>query len=239
MSNYLCLVLLFSHLGSLAQGFFNQAEKQFEAGNYKDAKILFQKHLEFEPNHLKTREYLGDIEAHLGNWDTAIPIYSALSNNFPDNAEYHYKYGGAMGMKASDNRWYALMNYSRIRQEFEEAIRLNPNHIDAHWALVEYNLQLPFILGGGEEKARFFAKQLSKISKVDGYLALGKIAEFYHHYSEAEKAYVKANNIGQSVHTFRTLVKYYKRQNQNKKADAVSKEAERKFGSGFAEGNNI
>ena len=39
-----------------------------------------------------------------------------------------------------------------VRDSFEKAIALNPKHIEARWALIELNLQLPGIVGGSESK---------------------------------------------------------------------------------------
>lgn len=226
-------LILFFQTAVFAQNHFDQAVNKFDAGEYENAQLLFQKHLQNHPNHLKSQEYLGDIEAHQQNWEAAISVYKKILEKTPDNADLQYKYGGAMGMKASGNYWFALLNYKEIRHQFEEAIRLNPSHIDAHWALVEYYLQLPSILGGGEEKAKYFANQLLEISKVDGYLALGRVAEFYKKDSEAEKAYIQANKIGQSILTFRTLGNFYVKRNQKEKAIAVFEKAQRKFGKEF------
>lgn len=229
------LPIFFLPFTLFAQNYFELAEKKFEAAEFEQAKILFQKHCQDRPEDLKSKEYLGDIEAHLKNWDGAISIYKDLLKSLPESAGLHYKHGGAMGMKASENRWFALTNYKEIRNEFEETLRLDPLHIDAHWALVEYYLQLPFILGGGEEKAKYIANQLMKISKVDGYLALGRIAEFYNKHLETEKAFIRANQIGRSVHTFRTLGKFYEKRNQKEKADAVYEKAKLKFGNEFSD----
>lgn len=218
-----------------AQDYFARAVVKFEAGEYENAQLLFQKQLQNHPDHLKSQEYLGDIEAHQQNWEAAISVYKKLMGKTPDNADLHYKYGGAMGMKASGDYWFALLNYKEIRHQFEEAIRLNPSHIDAHWALVEYYLQLLSILGGGEEKATRFANRLLEISQVDGYLALGRIAEFYKKDSEAEKAYLHANQVGQSIHTYRTLGDFYAKRGQKEKALTVFRKANEKFQNEFSE----
>lgn len=227
------LISVFLPVAVIAQDYYNMAIAKFDIADYENAAILLKKNLHDHPGHQESKEYLGDIFAHQGSWDEAISIYKELSERVPNNAGYHYKFGGAMGMKAAENRWFALMNYKEIRFQFEEALRLNPKHIDSHWALVEYYLQLPGILGGGEEKAKDYAHRLIKISKVDGYLATGRIAEFYKKFSEAEKAYIRANKIGQSVHTFRTLAKFYKKNGRNEKADVVVREAEKIFGVDF------
>jgi len=48
------------------------AEKLFNHGNYKHAKVLFEDIVNQSPNNLKALEYLGDIEGHAKNWESAI-----------------------------------------------------------------------------------------------------------------------------------------------------------------------
>ena len=52
------------------------------------------------PNNTKTIEYLGDIAGYQKQWNNAIYYYEKLKTTFPKNANYWYKFGGAMGMKA-------------------------------------------------------------------------------------------------------------------------------------------
>jgi hypothetical protein len=47
-----------------------------------------------------------------------------------------------------------------IKSHLKKAIKLNPAHIDARWALIELYIKLP-IVGGSETKALKYAK-LSK-----------------------------------------------------------------------------
>jgi hypothetical protein len=71
----------------------------------------------------------------------------------------------------------------------KKAIKLNPAHIDARWALIELYIKLPGIVGG-ETKALKYASELSKISSVDGYLSRGHIDEYYRRYKR-ERQYKK------------------------------------------------
>ncbi len=53
-----------------------------------------------------------------------------------------------MGMKAlSVSKLRALTYIGDIRAHFEKAATLDPHHIEVRWALVEYYIQLPGILG--------------------------------------------------------------------------------------------
>ena len=184
------------------------------------AKPIFESILKENPNHLKTLEYLGDIEGVNKSWDKAMVYYEKLKKLNPSNANYYYKYGGCLGMKAKEcNKFKALGMINDIKFSFEKAIQLNPNHIEARWALIELYLQLPAIIGGSENKAQKYANELQKISPVDGFLAKGHIAEYFNRYKDAEKQYSNAIAVSGSKTSYKKLADLYKnKMNQPEKA---------------------
>lgn len=226
---YLLFCLLFSPFLVMAQSNFEKAEKLYLQGQISSAKILFESVLKENPNHLKTLEYLGDIEGSAQHWDKALFYYEKLKKLKPSEANYYYKYGGALGMKAKESsKFRALGMIGDVKSSFEKAIQLNPKHIEARWALIELYLQLPGILGGSEAKANRYANELSKISSVDGYLSKGYIAEYFERYIEAEKQYKLAIEIGKSKTGYQKLANLYKnKMKQPEKAYAVLQDFEK------------
>ncbi|MBF6609030.1 MAG: hypothetical protein ITG00_09890 [Flavobacterium sp.] len=160
------------------------------------------------------------------NWETAAELYQKLIAKSPNTARYHYKYGGALAMVAqSGNKFKALTLINDIRGAFEKTIEIEPSHIEARWALIEYYIQLPVIAGGSEEKAVSYAAQLANVSPVDGWLANGHIAEFYERYQSAEQYYKKAIALGKSKTAYQKLADLYKnKMAQPEKAAAVMKQ---------------
>ena len=95
--------------------------------------------------------------------------------------------------------------------------------------MVEFYLQNPGILGGSEKKAQKFANELLIISPVDGYLARGRIQEYFSRYLKAEPEYKKAFEIGQSKTTYQKLYNLYTNKlNQSKKAELLKNAFENK-----------
>lgn len=225
MRYFLWLVLLFPLL-VFSQSDFEKAEKLFRLGNYSQSEILFENILKNNPGHLKAIECLGDIKGIKKDWEPAIAYYRKLKELRPSEANYHYKYGGALGMLAKEsNKFKALGMIGEVRSSFEKAIALNPKHIEARWALIELYLQLPGIIGGSEIKANRYADELLKISPVDGYLAKGHIAEYFARFSAAEKYYKKAVETGGSKTSYQKLADLYKnKMNQPEKARATRAE---------------
>jgi len=205
---------------------YDKAEKLFLSKNYEQSKVLFENYLNNNPNNLKTLEYLGDIEGQFKSWDKAIYYYKKLKLIKPTEANYYYKYGGVLGMKAkSSNKFKALGMISEVKLSFEKAISLNPKHIEARIALVELYLQLPGIVGGSEKKALLYANEIAQISAVDGYLSKGHIAEYLGRYKEAEVQYKKAVEISKSNNSYQILANLYKnKMGQPEKAKSILEE---------------
>jgi tetratricopeptide (TPR) repeat protein len=198
----------------------------YSSKNFEQSKVLFQNYLKDNPNNIKTIEYLGDIAGQNKSWDNAIYYYNKLKQLKPMEANYHYKYGGVMGMKAKEsNKFKALGMISEIKSSFEKAISLNPKHIEARAALVEFYLQLPGIVGGSEKKALLYANEIAQISAVDGYLSKGHIAEYFGRFKEAEIQYKKAIEISKSKNAYRILANLYKnKMGQPEKAKSILEE---------------
>jgi tetratricopeptide (TPR) repeat protein len=179
------------------------------------------------PNDKAAIELLGDAYGHQKKWDEAIEQYKILTEKEPDNANYQYKYGGALGMKAlSINKLKALGIIGDVKNAFLKAAELDPNHIDARWALVELYVSLPGIIGGSNSKALKYAEELEKLSKVDGYLAKGYIYEYDDEPELAEKYYRMAIKVGGSVTCYEKLSNFYEGQKQPEKAIANMEEAQ-------------
>lgn len=194
----------------MAETDFDKAEKLYKQEKFDQAKVLFESYLKSNPNSYKTVEYLGDIAGHQKKWDEAIKHYKVLKLQFPKTANYFYKFGGAMGMKAkSVNKFKALAMIDEIESSFLTAARLDSKHLESRWALVMLYIELPGIVGGSEKKAIKYADELMELSKVDGYLAKGYIDEYFNRYKKAEIYYLKAHEIGNSKTTFQKLYSLY------------------------------
>jgi tetratricopeptide (TPR) repeat protein len=206
-----------------SQSDFDKGKKLFEANKYDQAQSVFENYLAANASHLKTIEYLGDIAAHEKSWDKAIGYYKKLKQLKPSEANYYYKYGGALGLKAREvNKFKALGMISEIKESFEKAIVLNPKHIESRWALVMLYMKLPGIVGGSEAKAVQYSNELLKLSPVDGYLSKGQIDEHFGKYTSAEEQYKKAIASGSTKIGYQLLANLYKnKMNQPEKAAKI------------------
>lgn len=229
MKHILLVFFLFPML-VFSQVNFEKAQQLFEEGKLEQARPMFEVLLKKNPSNIKIIEYLGDIAGRSKDWDEALLHYGKLKKAKPSEANFYFKYGGVLGMKALEvNKFKALGMIDEVRTNFEKAIELNPKHIEARWALIELYLQLPGILGGSEKKAIQYSNELSQISVVDGYLSRGHIEEYFKRYTKAEQQYKKAIAVGNSKKTYQKLANLYANKMKSPdKAQAVLEEYKKK-----------
>jgi tetratricopeptide (TPR) repeat protein len=208
---YTTLIFFLFPMMIWSQSNFDKAEKLYKAEKYDQAQSLFESVLKTNTSDLKTIEYLGDIAGHSKAWDKALVYYKKLKMLKPSEANYYYKYGGALGMKAKEsNRFKALGMIDEVKGSFEKAIGLNPKHLESRWALIELYIQLPRIIGGSESKAIKYSNELLRLSPIDGYLSRGHIEEYFKRYKIAEQQYKKAIAAGGSKISYQKLASLYK-----------------------------
>lgn len=222
------LFLLLYPVLTFGQTSLDDVELLFQNKQYTKAENFIIQFLEENPNDLQAIELLGDAYGYQKKWDHAIDEYKKLIDAHENVANYHYKYGGVLGMKALDNKFKAIGFIGDVKSSFEKAAELDPNHIDTRWALVELYMQLPGVFGGSKSKSLHFAEELENLSKVDGYLAKGYIYEYDDKSELAEKYYKMAINEGGSLTCFDKLTTLYESKNQPEKAIATIEEAHKK-----------
>ena len=127
----IAIVLFFFPIITFGQSLIVEVEQLFQNKNYSDAEKIISSYLDDRPDDLEAIELLGDSFGFQKKWDDAISAYKRLADKDELNANYHYKYGGALGMKAlSSNKLKALMLIDDIKEEFLMAADLDPGHID-------------------------------------------------------------------------------------------------------------
>lgn len=203
------------------QSQFETVEQLFAQKQFEKAENIMVQYVASNPTDIKGLELLGDVYSNQKKWDDAQNYYRKLTELAPKNANFYYKYGGALGMKALDvSKWSALGIIGDVKSSFLKAAELDPKHIDVRWALVELYMKLPGIIGGSTKTSLKYADELEQLSKVDGYLAKGFVYETDKQHDLAEAYYKKAVAIGGSLTCYNKLTSFYEKQNQPEKAIA-------------------
>ncbi len=224
------LIILLLPIFTFGQSLFAEVDLLFKSEQYTEAETVLHSLLNNNPNEIKALELLGETYAIQQNWDEAVEIYKHLVEIDVMNANYHYQYGGAMGMKAiRSNKFLALLMINDIKYEFLKASELDVDYIESRWALVVFYMELPGILGGSKKNALLYSDALQKLSPVDGYLSKGYIYETDEDLKLAEEYYKKAIEIGGSITCFQKLTSFYENEGQHEKAISTIEEAHDKL----------
>ncbi|WP_158259110.1 tetratricopeptide repeat protein [Flagellimonas meridianipacifica] len=176
-----------------------RASSLFAQKKYQQVKAILQDEVK-QNSSPEVKALLAETHGNLREWDAAIALYEDLVALFPRDAELQFKYGGVMARKAeSGSRVKALMLVGKIKKSFLKSADLNPKHIDVRWGLIEFYTTVPAILGGSTSKAFQCARELLKISPLEGHFAL---AYLYDLEDEPQKA---QENLRKTVPYFKNL----------------------------------
>lgn len=93
------------------------------------------------------------------------------------SAAYHFQLGQAYGARAQHaNVFKQAVLARKAKAEFDRAVELDPDLIDARVGLVTFYLLAPGILGGSTDKARAEAEEIRRRNPYRGGLAFAQIA---------------------------------------------------------------
>ena len=111
----------------------------------------------------------------------------------PQDASYHLWLARAYGRKAGDSSPLAAAGLARkAKNEFERAVQLDPANVEARSDLSQYYTEAPAIMGGGLDKARDQAAQVSKYDAAEAHSILAQVAAKEKRYDEAESEFRSA-----------------------------------------------
>ncbi len=172
MKTYITTLLILVSLSVQAQVDIKNAQQFLEKGEVTKSKAILTSGIKSYPYDLMAISLLGDIASFEKKWDVALTHYKKLLNHDPSSADYNFRYGGALGLKAINvSKLKAVVYIPEIKKHLEKAAEIDPKHIKSRRALVELYMQLPGLLGGSESKAQKYANELKKISPLEGALS--------------------------------------------------------------------
>ena len=158
----LSIIVMISGYGFLsAQIHLNTAIELYKNKEYEKAKAYLLEEYKTDNKNAEVNFYLGCCYLMLKDHDKAIDYFENAVEIEETNAEYHYKLGEALGIKAQHSNvikqaWMA----SRIKKEFEKALELDSTHLGARIACISFYTQAPSVMGGDLDKAKKSIKGL-------------------------------------------------------------------------------
>jgi tetratricopeptide (TPR) repeat protein len=160
------------------------------AGRVDDAITSLRSRISASPNNGEAYNLLCRAYFSMGDWDRGISACEKAIALDPSNSRYHMWLGRIYGEKANDVIfWKAASLAGKVRNEFETAVRLDPNNVDARSDLGEFYLEAPGIVGGGRDKAEAQAQALAALDAAKAHYLNGRIAEKKKDLAAAEKEY--------------------------------------------------
>jgi Flp pilus assembly protein TadD len=120
-------------------------------------------------------------------WDAAVSACQHAVKLEPQNSQYHLWLGRSYGQKAGHVSAFSAAHVAGlVRDEFETAVRLNPNSVDARNDLADFYLEAPWVVGGGQDKAAAQAYEIQKLEPAQAELLRARIAEKKKDFATAE-----------------------------------------------------
>jgi TolA-binding protein len=113
----------------------------------------------------------------------------------------------------------------RVRMEFEKAVAINADNLDAMSDLAEFYIEAPSILGGGKDKAEQQAQQIARHDEAAAHWVRGRLAEKDKDLGTAEREYMAAVEVSHNqAGAWLDLASFYRRTEQKAKLEnAVNK----------------
>ena len=149
-------------------------------------------------------------------WDNAVKNGEKAVSLSPEISNYHLWLGREYGEKANAaNPLSAASLAKKAKAEFEQAVKLDPANVQAHADLAEYYTDAPSIMGGGTDKARDQASQVTKYDQATSHWILAIVAEKEKRYPDAEKELQEAIKVAKNpAQYWMNLASFYRRRSQ-------------------------
>jgi tetratricopeptide (TPR) repeat protein len=218
----LILASLFMALVATAD---DSAPALLAAGRVDDAITTLRSRISTSPNDAEAYNLLCRAYFSMGNWDRGIAACEKAVALQPGNSRYHMWLGRIYGEKANGVIFFKAASLAgKVRNEFEAAVRLDSNNVDARSDLGEFYLEAPGIVGGGRDKAEVQAQALLALDAAKAHYLNGRIAEKRKDLTTAEKEYragIEATR-GSALTWFNLALFYRHQQRWDAMEDAIN-----------------
>jgi tetratricopeptide (TPR) repeat protein len=204
----------------------NPAQVLLNAGRVDDVIALLQRQLaankdNAEANNLLARAYYAEEVT-----DKAIPPGERAAELAPQNSVYHLWLGRIYGQKAEKVNPFSAMGFAKkVRDQFEKAVQLDPNNMDARSDLAEFYVEAPGMVGGGKDKARAQADAIASKNPALAHWVRARLAEKDKNFAEAEIEYKAAIDSSKGrADQWLNLAAFYQQRNRiPEMLDAINK----------------
>jgi len=193
-----CLLFLAVVFAITVPSMADSAGDMLAAGRIDDAITTLNGRLSSAPSDAESANLLCRAYFALDDFDRAESHCKKAIALYPKNSRYHRWMAHVYGEKAAKANFLSAIGLAgKTREEFERAVQLNPQDVDARVDLAEFYLEAPSIVGGGLEKARAQARIIGATDPAREHWVYGRIAEKNRDTAAAEHEYhqmIEASN---------------------------------------------
>jgi len=159
---------------------------------YAEAKAVFEQILDKNKNDAEAHYRLGLVFLNRGfkdrDVDEAVDQLEKAVDLNPNNADYQFRYGTALGEKTQNAGMIKQAFLApKVKNAFKRAVELDPKLVGARIGLAQYYLMAPSIMGGDEDQGWRELDEVVKQNELQGRLIKARFYERYKKPAEAEK----------------------------------------------------
>ena len=183
----------------------------FEHGHFGEARAVAERQLAANPRDATALAWLARAQTLAGDLKGAAATAERAIAADPRYAGGHMALAEALGAEAVRAGVLRRLPLARrIRKALETAVAVEPTNVDALNGLVQYYLQAPGIVGGGDDKADATALRITGIDAARGLVTQGEIAAYRGQPDRVEALYRKAVEANpRSTHARIALANFY------------------------------
>ena len=177
-------------LAATAASVADSAREMISAGRIDDAIAELNGRLSSVPADAESANLLCRAYFELEDWDRAESSCKKAAVLNPNDSHFHLWLGRVYGERATRTNFLVATSLAaKVRAEFERAVQLNPDDVDARLDLARFYVEAPTIMGGGVEKAREQAQAVATVNPGREHWIYARIAEQKKDSATAEHEY--------------------------------------------------
>jgi tetratricopeptide (TPR) repeat protein len=207
------VVLLFSSLQAAdggASDHIARARADFDAGRYTEAARLLEPFTTTTSRDAIAWYWLGRARLEERDYHRAADALTRAVNLSPGNADYRRWLARAQAEIA--DREHSFTMARRVRQELEQAVRLAPASAPVRRDLMGFYLEAPWLIGGGDGKAKAQVEAIAALDPVAGHLAR---AAYWRHKNDGVRARAEYQAVFKAtpstIHPYLEAAEFYER----------------------------
>jgi tetratricopeptide (TPR) repeat protein len=221
MMNILFRFLIFALFSQsvLSNTGLNDALTAFEARDYGQAVKLLEEMVDSETARDPTF-HLARVQYRVGKYNDARKTLKRLLNNHPEDADGFYLSGLVnLSLVGEVSIFKKISTAKRALSDWQQAVDINPDHLNAQYAIFAYYANAPGIAGGDLDQAVQIQQALSKQDTAFGTMATALLlAKEKSTHPQAEAAYQTTIKLMDRAGPHFALAQFYLSAEQHDKA---------------------